>query len=255
MKPKSGGVMGARSSSSDADHFQAFLCAGILDLLRLAKLPDLKEFCPGARSVGLPSTSADLPRVPAVAQLALYLLLLTRGLQPKHTVIYPHRDRLRDLLRRVYRKALARWDAGELKDVEALQPGVRTLAKFARRRLPPFEGTWDGLDAFGVKSVRESLKLLTEKLAMVYARNIARRLAKDPTSVPPEVLGASLVASATSPGVVERLGDGHTIAGLMKLGVRAGLVGAGSRGAGKQAPAALDDLRKFLKRAGRELEG
>ena len=242
--------MGTKGSAAGTEYFQAFVCAGVPDLCRLV---ELKEFCPGP-AMGRPRISADLPRVPAVAHLALYMLLLTRGLQPKHTVVYPHRKRLRDLLRRIYRKAIANWDRGELQDGEELQLSVRALAKFARKNFGPFENPGTSLQGFGVTSVRQSLAILTEKLAMLYARNITRRLAKDPESVPPEVLGGSLVASATSPGVVERLGDGHTIGGLMKLGVRTGLMGASSRGAGKQAPAALDDLRKFLKRAGRELQ-
>ncbi len=33
---------------------------------------------------------ALIPASPAAAQLALYLLLVTKGLQPKHKAIYPH---------------------------------------------------------------------------------------------------------------------------------------------------------------------
>lgn len=241
--------------ASDSDHFQAFLCAGILDLCRLVKLPDLKEFCPGARSSPCPAHSAGIPRVVAVAQLSLYLLLLARGLAPKHTVIYPNRDRLRDLLKRVHAKAIKTWDRGELKDVEDLHTSVRTLAKFARRNIDPFEFTRDSLDAFGVKSAQRSLQLLTEKMAAYFAREIAKKLAKDPDSVPPELLGASLVASATAPGVVERIGGGSSVKAVMKLGVRAGLAGAASRKPGAKTPAPLDDLRKFLKRAGQFLGG
>jgi hypothetical protein len=188
-----------------------------------------------------PTTSADLPRVPAVAQLALYLLLISRGLQPKHGAIYPHRDRLQHVLQRIYRKALKAWDDGDLKDTEPLEPGVRTLARFAHRNLP-------GLDAFGVRSVQRSLAILTEKLAMTFAHEIA----KNPAKAPAELIGASLVASAASPGVIEKIGDGHTVRGLMRLGVRAGLAGASSNAVGKKA-AATDGLRKFLKRAERVL--
>jgi hypothetical protein len=247
--------MRAKQANTDGGQFQAFLCAGILDLCRLVKLPDLKEFCPGARSSPCPSHSAGTPRVVAVAQLSLYLLLLARGLAPKHTVIYPHRDRLRDLLKRVHAKAIKTWDRGELKDVEDLHTSVRTLAKFARRNIEPFEFTRDGLDAFGVKSAQRSLQLLTEKMAAYFAREIAKKLAKDPDSVPPELLGASLVASATAPGVIERIGGGSSVKAVMKLGVRAGLAGAASRKPGAKTPAPLDDLRKFLKRAGQFLDG
>jgi hypothetical protein len=126
---------------------------------------------------------------------------------------------------------------------------VRTLARFARRNITGFEHTRDGLDAFGVISVERSLAILTEKLAMTFARKIA----KNPAKVPVELVGASLVASAVSPGVIESLGDGHTVRGLMRMGVRAGLAGAGSSKTGIKS-AALDDLRKFLKRADKVLE-
>jgi hypothetical protein len=248
----------ARSSEeiqADSAHFQVFFCAGILDLCRLVKLPDLRELCPGARSNSCPGHSAGTPRVVAVAQVSLYLVLLTHGLAPKHTAIYPHRDRLRDLLKRIQAKARKTWDHGELKDVESLHASVRTLAKFARRNLEPFQFTVDGLDAFGVKSAQRTLQLLTEKMAAYFAREIAKKLAEDPNSVPPELLGASLVASATSPGVVERIGGGSSVTGLMKLGIRAGLAGAASRKPGAKTPAPLDDLRKFLKSVGRFLDG
>jgi hypothetical protein len=233
-----------KTSNEAADYFQAFLCAGIADLCRLVKLPDLTDFCPETPFPRRASTVALLPASPAAAQLSLYLLLVTRGLQPKHKVLYPHSDRLRDLLRRVYRKAIKAWDDGNLKDADELQPGVRTLAKFARRNIPGFEHTAGGLEAFGVTSVERSLAILTEKLAMTFARKIA----KNPAKAPAELIGASLVASAASPGVIESLGDDHTVRGLMRLGVRAGLSGAGSGKAGNKS-AALDDLRKFLKRA------
>jgi len=237
-----------RSPEEAADHFEAFLCAGIADLCRLVKLPDLNDFCPDSCLPRRGSTVALIPASPAAAQLALYLLLVTRGLQPKHKTLYPHRDRLRDLLQRVYRKALKAWDDGELKDAQGLQPGVRTLAKFARRNIPGFEYMGGGLEAFGVTSVQRSLAILTEKLAMTFAWEIA----KNPAKAPAELVGASLVASAASPGVIEKIGDGHTVGGLMRLGVRAGLTAKRPSKTGTKT-AGLAELRKFLKRADKVL--
>jgi hypothetical protein len=68
-----------------------------------------------------------------------------------------------------------------------------------------------------------------------------------------ELVGASLVASAASPGVIERIGDGHTVRGLMRLGVRAGLSGTRPRKTGAKT-AGLDELGEFLKRADRVLD-
>jgi hypothetical protein len=238
-----------KTSAEAAAHFQAFLCAGIADLCRLVQLPNLHEFCAESRPKKRAATESLIPASPAVAQLSLYLLLVTRGLQPKHADVYPHRERLRDLLHRVYRKAIKSWDDGDLKDVQGLHPGVRTLAKFASRNIAGFEQAGGSLDEFGVTSVQKSLAILTEKLAMTFAHEIAKR----PAKVPAELAGASLVASATSPGVIEKIGDGHTVQGLMRLGVRAGLAEASSSKTGTRT-AGLDELRKFLKRAHKVLE-
>ena len=242
--------MSTKPHSSDAAaHFEAFLTAGVADLCRLAELRTGMGVCPGIKSPRRASTVARIPASPAAAQLSLYLLLVSRGLQAKHKTIYPHRKRLQDLLQRVYRRAVKSWDDGDLKDVQGLQPGVSTLAKFARRNIPGFENTTHGLDAFGVHDVRFSLGILTEKLAMTFAREIA----KNPTKAPVELVGASLVASATSPGVIKKFGDGHTVRGLMQLGMRAGLMGTRLSKPGTKA-AGLDELRKFLKRADRVLD-
>lgn len=242
-----------KTPADAAAHFQAFLCAGILDLCRLVKLPELKDLCPGAPEEKHLAITAGTPPVPAIAELASYLRLLSVGLRPKHEMMYPHRGRLHDLLKRVCSKACTLWDAGELKDVKQLQPGVRTLARFARKRFPMFEYSTDGLEAFGVKSLSRSSQILTEQVAMVHARQIAKRLAKDPNSVPPEVLGASLVASSTSPGIVESLGPGHTVRGLMKLGVRVGLNGKG-RGRTSAKNPGQEELRMTLRRTGKVLD-
>jgi len=232
-----------------AAHFEAFLLAGIADLCRLVNLPNLDDRFPPHRPPRRVCVVAAIPTAPTVAQLSLYLLLVSRGLQPKHTNVYPHRHRLRDLLQRVYRQALKASDDGHLVDVEGLKPGVRTLAKFARRNVAGFDQTGPGLNVFGVNSVEKSLAILTEKLAMTFAREIA----KNPNKSPVELLGASLVASAASPGVIEKIADGPTILGLMRLGVRAGLTGTHSSKTGTKA-VGLGELRKFLKRADKVLD-
>ncbi len=232
-----------------ATHLEAFLTAGIADLCRLVELRGVPGLCLETRPPTQVFTARSRPVSPVAAQLALYLLLVSRGLQPKHKALYPRCDRLRDLLRRVYRKALKSWDEGNLCDIQGLQPAVRTLARFARRTMPGFEYSAGGLEAFGVKSVRVSLAILTEKLAM----NLARELAKAPVKAPPELVGASLVASATSPGVIEKIGNGHTVTGLMRLGVWAGLTRTRSGGNGTQT-SGLEELRKFLKRVDKPLD-
>jgi hypothetical protein len=241
--------MGQVSKSSEAAaYFEAFLCAGIVDLCRLADIPAGDGSCVVRSSRGCVSALFLTSEVPAVAQLALYLLLVAKGLQPKHKNFYPRRDRFQGLLKRVYSKALKAWDDGNLNDVRELQPGIHTLAGFARRNVPEFEGTSDGLDAFGVKDVRISLAILTEKLALTLAREIAKNPAKATT----ELVGASLVASATSPGVIERIGHDRTVEGVMHLGIQTGLNGMPSSKPGTNS-AGIDDLRRFLKRADKVL--
>jgi hypothetical protein len=230
-------------------HFESFLLAGIADLCRFVNLQDLDQRYPTHRPPRRACSLTAIPTSPAVAQLSLYLLLVSRGLQPKHTNVYPHRDRLRNLLLRVYRKAIKASDDGKFEDAKGLQPGVRTLAKFTRRNIAGFDHTGAGLSVFGVKSVRTSLEILTEKLAMT----VAREIAKNPEKAPVELLGASLVASASSPGVIQRIGNGHTVRGLMRFGVRAGLTGASRSKAGKKT-SGVDELRKFLKRADKVLD-
>ena len=238
-----------KTRAEAAAHFEAFLCAGIADLCRCVNVQDLDERYPTHRPSRRACSVTAIPTSPAVAQLSLYLLLVSRGLQAKHTNVYPRRDQLRNLLQRIYRRALKACDDGKFEDVEGLQPGVRTLAKFARRNIAGFDHTGAGLDAFGVMSVQKSLSILTEKLAMT----VARELAKNPTKAPVELVGASLVASAASPGVIEKIGDGHTVRGLMRLGVRAGLTGTRASKASKKK-SGLDELRKFLKRADKVLD-
>ena len=238
-----------KTRAEPAAHFEAFLCAGIADLCRFVNVQDLDERYPTHRHLRRACSVTAIPTSPAVAQMSLYLLLVSRGLQPKHTNVYPHRDQLRNLLQRIYRRGLKAFDNGKFEDVEGLQPGVHTLAKFARRNIAGFDHTGAGLDAFGVESVQNSLSILTEKLAMAVARDIAKNPDK---AVPVELLGASLVASAASPGVIEKIGGGHTVRGLMRLGVRAGLTGT-SRSKAGQKTSGLDELRKFLKRADKVL--
>lgn len=237
-------------NDKSADRLEAFLFAGVADLCQLVKLPDLHQFCPGFQPYSQASRAAVNCAPPVVARLAIYLLLASRGLQPKHKALYPHRDRLRDLLQRVYRKALkAAPDSGPT-NLHELQPGVRTLATFLHRNVAAFEDTQIGLKAFGVTSVQKSLAILTEKLAMTFAREIAR----NPAKVPVELVGVSMMASANSPGVIEKLGEAHTVTGLMKLGACAGL--ASTRVSKVSARnAGLNQLRKFLKRADKLLDG
>jgi hypothetical protein len=55
----------------DADQFQDFICAGIGDLKRHA----------GDDPTGL-GTGSQLPLVPPALQLSMFLLLITKGIEP-----------------------------------------------------------------------------------------------------------------------------------------------------------------------------
>jgi hypothetical protein len=71
----------------DLDQFQDFIRAGIVDLKRHA----------GDDPTVL-GTGSQLPLVPPASQLSMFLLLITKGVEPKHQDVFTHRDRLTEYL-------------------------------------------------------------------------------------------------------------------------------------------------------------
>lgn len=226
-----------------AAHFEAFLSAGIADLCRLVGVTGDTGGRKAKRGVARVLGPGPIPEC---ADLALYLMLLTRGLQPVHARVFPQRDRLTRYLQRVYRSALAAWDRARhsdaktgaliLKDTAVVLPAVEALARFADKRLGGLSEYT--LRHFGVKDVHEAMVRLSEKMAVA----IAQTATKAQTQADSVWGGAVLVAATAGlPGGA----GGHSRSTLVRAGVRTALAKpTGNDSAGHQ------DLRRCMKRLG-----
>jgi hypothetical protein len=238
--------MAAKPKTPDeaADHFQSFLCAGIADLCLLGGATTDTRSRKGTR--GIERVLGPGP-IPGCADLALYLLLVTRGLQPLHVRVFPQRKRLTSLLQRVYRSALTAWDTARhsdartgdriLKDVESVHPAVEALARFADKRLGGLSEY--SLRDFGVKDVHAAMVRLSGKMAVT----IAQKAAKAPKQVD-GVLGGAMLVAATA-GLPEGAG-GYSRGTLVRAGVRTALAKMSGT-----APAGQQELRRYMKRLGK----
>lgn len=227
-----------------AEHFQDFIRAGIADLCRLA---EGDGHAGGRRTRPRTITTPLSDPIPQAADLAMYLMLLTRGLQPIHGKLYEHRERLAKLLERVYRAALKLWDSSRehdakqaarmLKDVTSMGPAVKALARFAEKHLGGLSGL--KLSDFGVTDVHVALVNLSQKLAATIAQKVA-----ESGTQPGDVLNSTLLIANTA-GLYGGHG-GHSRATLVRASVRAALA----------TPPADSDareqyLRRFMKRLGK----
>jgi hypothetical protein len=234
----------SRTPAESAAHFQAFLCAGIADLCRLVGAAGSAD---RRRAKGRITKVLGPGRIAECADLALYLLLVTRGLQPVHTGLYPHRDRLAKLLQRVYRLAVITWDqarqsdartaARMLKDVAVLTPAGEALCRFAASNLG---GLCDeSLRDFGVDDVHGALVRLSEKMAVVITEKAPRA-----GTAAEGLLGGTLLIAATA-GLPGGAG-GHSRDTLVRAGARMALWEPASK-----TPAARQSLRRCVKRVGK----
>ena len=236
-----------KTSTEAAAHFQAFLCAGIADLCLLGgatadtRSRNVKRGITRVRGLG---------PIPGCAELALYLLLVTRGVQPVHAWVFPHRERLSSLLYRVYRSALKGWDAARhcdaktcaqiLDDTEIVLPAVEALARCAEMRLGGLSE--QKLLDFGVEDVHAALVRLSETMAVAIASEAAEAEMQDDS-----LLGGAMLVAATA-GLPEGSG-GHSRGTLVRAGVRtAKAKPAGSTAVGQQ------QLRRCMTRLGKLTE-
>jgi len=146
----------------DAQQLEHLIRAGISDLLRIAE-SDRKG----------PSSPAQLPAIPKAAQLSMFLLLLTKGVEQKHQTIFAHKEQLEGHLGRVYRKSKACWEEAigtkseqirskRLQDTQNIEPAISALDRFAEKSFGAFGAS---LADFGVKDIQLALGALTTKLA------------------------------------------------------------------------------------------
>jgi ribosomal 50S subunit-associated protein YjgA (DUF615 family) len=190
----------------DAQQLEHLIRAGINDLSRIT-----------AGEVTGTTDTSRLQAVPRAAQLSMFLLLLTKGVERKHRIVFTHKERLEGYLGRVYRKSKACWEEAigtkseqtrskRLQDTRSIEPAISALDRFAEKSFGAFGAS---LAEFGVADVQTALGALTTKLADGVRQDLqlADRGKKSPSprfrdkppeayhEVPPQVLGGLLAAS------------------------------------------------------------
>jgi hypothetical protein len=240
---------------SEVGQFQDFIRAGIGDLRRIA---DDNPTALGARS--------QLPPVPQAAQLSMFLLLITKGVEPKHKDIFIHKDRLTEHLDKVYKKSKAGWEEAlaaksvrardsQLHDTSVIGPYIATLVRFSEKN---FGLTPVPLRSFGVRDVQVALGALIKKLATGVQHDLglfpqalsgkAVGKAGKPApeargDIPGPVLGGLLVAT-----VAGDVGLQGSVTRDQAMALRVGVgVGTSKPEPGKPEPKAAKKLRRTLK--------
>jgi hypothetical protein len=239
----------------DVEHFQDFIRSGIGDLQRIAGDVSARW---GAGS--------ELPPVPQAAQLSMFLLLITKGVEPKHKDIFIHKDRLTEHLDKVYKKSKAGWEEAlaaksqrtrdsQLHDTSVIEPYIAALVRFTEKN---FGLTPVPLSTFGVSNLQVALAALIRKLAAGVENDLglvpqghgskAVGKAGKPTpeargGIPGPVLGGLLVAT-----VAGDVGLQGSVTRDQAMAMRVGVgVGTSKPEPGKPEPKAAKKLRRTLK--------
>jgi hypothetical protein len=245
----------ATSPDAQVGEFQDFIRAGISELNRLVGNDPT-----GAR------THSKLPSIPQVAQLSMFLMLIAKGIEPKHVDIYPHRNRLTEHLDKVYKKSRLRWEEAiatksqssrenQLHDTRDVQPHVAVLVRYAEKT---FGLNSRSLRSFGVTDVQAALGALIKKVADATERQLqpstrgrgAKAARKDDVpdpktydGLPGPVLGGLLVASvAGDAGMQGKFTRDQVMA--MRVGVG---IGTGKPDPAKPESKVAKELRRTLK--------
>ncbi|NQW48773.1 MAG: hypothetical protein HQ464_13520 [Planctomycetes bacterium] len=238
----------------DAGQFQDFIRAGIGDLRRIVG-GDSSEW--GARS--------ELPPVPQAAQLSMFLLLITKGVEPKHKDIFTHKNRLTEHLNKVYKKSKAGWEEAlaaksvrardsQLHDTSVIEPYIAALVRFAEKN---FGMTSIPLRSFGVRDVQVALAALIKKLATGVERDLGlisqgvsgkavgkagTVASEDRSDIPAPVLGGLLVAT-----VAGDVGLQGSVTRDQAMAMRVGVgIGTSKAEPGKPEPKAAKKIRRTL---------
>jgi hypothetical protein len=145
-----------------------------------------------------------LPVVPHAAQLSLLGLLLLQGMAPECMEVFPHRDRLEDLLGKAYRKAKDAWGESLFKtkpeardrvlnDDKILQPTVMKAVRFCERNF----GLMDFSPEMFLRnsSVQDTLAEMTGTIADLVGKKLSDSKGQLLPDVPSAVSGALAVAS------------------------------------------------------------
>jgi len=238
----------------DVEQFQDFIRSGIGDLQRIAGDVSARW---GAGS--------ELPPVPQAAQLSMFLLLITKGVEPKHKDIFIHKDRLTEHLDKVYKKSKTGWEEAlaaksvrardsQLHDTSVIEPYIAALVRFTEKN---FGLTAAPLRSFGVSNVQVALGALIKKLATGGEYDLglfpqalsgkavgkAGKLTPEATGdIPGPVLGGLLVAS-----VAGDVGLQGSVTRDQAMAMRVGVgVGTSKAEPGKPEPKATKKIRRTL---------
>ena len=126
----------------------------------------------------------------------MFLLLITKGIEPKHKDIFTHKDQLTKKLNAVYTKSKAVWEEGlaaksQLHDTSVIDPYIFKLSRFAEKNFGRSNKT---LSDFGVSNVQVALGTLIKTLAIEVKHQL--KLGPDGRGdIPGPVLGGLLVAT------------------------------------------------------------
>jgi hypothetical protein len=238
----------------DVEQFQDLIRSGIGDLQRIAGDSPTKM-----------GTSSELPPVPQAAQLSMFLLLITKGVEPKHKDIFIHKDRLTEHLNKVYKKSKVGWEEAlaaksqrardsQLHDTSVIGPYIAALVRFAEKN---FGLTPVPLSTFGVSNVQVALAALIKKLATGVEHDLglfpqalsgkavgkAGKLTPEAHGdIPGPVLGGLLVAT-----VAGDVGLQGSVTRDQAMAMRVGVgVGTSKPEPGKPEPKAAKKLRRTL---------
>jgi hypothetical protein len=247
----------ARKPDPDAEKFKDFIRSGIYELKQIA-----------AEEAGDYGGGSQLPAVPRAAQLSIFLLLVTRGIDRKHRTLYAHKEELQAALGTVYEHAKQSWlralaakspkaRAARLQDTSDFSPYVDALTRFADKR---FGMSSVPLSTFGVTDVQVALGMLVKKVSAeaqqalgitaggkartaISKSSRSRSVSRD---IPNPVLGAVLVAT---------VGADVGIQGAVKpdqaKAIRVGVgIGTGAIDRAKPEKPAVKQLRRTLEELG-----
>jgi hypothetical protein len=197
----------------------------------------------------------------------MFLLPITKGVEPKHKDIFTHRDRMSQHLEKVYKKSTNGWEEAltsksqrvrdcQLRDTSGIEPYVTVLVRFAGKA---FGLTPVPLRNFGVTDVQVALGALIKKLTAGFesalelapdrhvgpSENTSSR--PDPeggADIPGPVLGGLLVAT-----VAGDVGLRGSVMRDQAIAIRVGV------GVGTSKPEPAEPEPKAAKTIRRTLEG
>ena len=220
----------------DGNYFCTFILAGIGDLRSIADHTH--------------SGWGTCSPVSQAAQLSMFLLLITKGIEPKHKDNFTHKDQLTKKLNAVYTKSKAVWEEGlaaksQLHDTSVIDPYIFKLSRFAEKNFGRSKKT---LSDFGVSNVQVALGTLIKTLAIEVKHQL--KLGPDGRGdIPGPVLGGLLVAT-----VAGDVGLQGSVTRDQAMAMRVGVgIGTSKPEPQKPEPKAAKKIRRTLIRLAKHI--